>query len=399
MVESLEQRSLQTENRYRLRLLETILGSIGADDIILGDAQPSTDHLLGSIEVNIGGHSGLAMRFETTPEAEALITLLSTYEKRSAASFHSTLKHLCDLYGLRKDEFDRLANEANYLQTMNAARSDKQRMLDFAKPGKVLEIGPGGGVILDLLEKRFPTSKIIGVDVSAMVVEALEARRELEKRKWSVIEADAFELEKHFEAGSVDTVILCSLLHEIYSYVEYEVAPGERRKFRLESVRDLIRSTYATLKPGGRIIIRDGIMPPDEPRIIEFHDPDGAEFFKLFAEQFEGRTIHGEWLTETRLRLSAPDAMEFLYCYTWGPESFPYEVREQYGVLPYDEYCESIKAWLGSEAKIVEVPEDIRSYLQPGYKTALAPKVTLRAANDAPIELPDSNAVIVIEKP
>ena len=30
--------------------------------------------------------------------------------------------------------------------------------------------------------------------------------------------------------------------------------------------------------------------------------------------------------------------MEFLYTYTWGPASFPYEVRELYGILEYDDY-------------------------------------------------------------
>ena len=69
------------------------------------------------------------------------------------------LKSLCDLYGLRKDEFDRVANEASYLATMNAARTDKERMLDFVRPGRIVEIGPGGGVVLDLLEARFPTRR------------------------------------------------------------------------------------------------------------------------------------------------------------------------------------------------------------------------------------------------
>ena len=39
--------------------------------------------------------------------------------------------------------------------------------------------------------------------------------------------------------------------------------------------------------------------------------------------------------------------MEFIYTYVWDPESFPYEVREQYGVLPYEEYRDRILEWLG----------------------------------------------------
>ncbi len=399
MVEAFEQRTQSPTNRYRLRLLETVLNRFDIDEVFRGEVGvDALNHLLGTLEVSIGGRTALAMNFATSEEAEALITLLVKYEQRSTAAFHSTLKTLCDLYGLRKDEFDRLANESSYLATMNAARSDKERMLDYACEGLILEIGPGGGVVLDLLESRFPSSRVVGVDVSAMVVEALNQRKELERKKWEVVEADAFDLPKHFETDSVDTIVLCSVLHEIYSYVEFAVS--EKRKFRLESVRDLLRSCYNVLKPGGRILIRDGIMPEDEPRIIEFIDPDGPDFFRLFAEQFEGRQILGEWLNDTVVRLSAPDAMEFLYCYTWGPASFPYEVREQYGVLPYEEYCDSIRAWLCSpQAKIVDLPGDIRSYLQEGYKTALADKVIYKDVAGDTVDLPDSNCLIVVEKP
>ena len=38
----------------------------------------------------------------------------------------------------RKDEYDRVNNEASYLATMNAARSDKSRMLDYAVPGRIV---------------------------------------------------------------------------------------------------------------------------------------------------------------------------------------------------------------------------------------------------------------------
>jgi hypothetical protein len=137
-------------------------------------------------------------------------------------------------------------------------------------------------------------------------------------------------------------------------------------------------------------------MPPDEPRYIRFKDPDGPEFFRLFQEQFEGRKIFGEWMDEVTVRTFAPDAMEFLYCYTWGPESFPYEVREQYGVLPYEEYQEAIVAWLGAECRSVEVTDG--SYLQEGYIQGLKDKIDLFDEHMHPVALPDSNAILVFEK-
>src|SRR5207249_2205534 len=118
----------------------------------------------------------IVIDYVDTDESAALVTLLGLYETRSQIAYHTMLKALCDLYGLRKDELDRVANEANYLATMNSARSDKERMLDFVRPGRIVEIGPGGGVVLDLLAGRFPDSDVIGVDLSREVVRALEQR-------------------------------------------------------------------------------------------------------------------------------------------------------------------------------------------------------------------------------
>ena len=139
------------------------------------------------------------------------------------------LKALCDLYGLRKDEFDRVANEANYLATMNAARSDKERMLDFVRPGTIVEIGPGGGVVLDLLEARFPDAEVIGVDLSREVVTALEGRARAGAHRWKVVLGAAEDLPALVPAA--DTVVFCSILHEVYSYTEprFQLASRPRR--------------------------------------------------------------------------------------------------------------------------------------------------------------------------
>lgn len=61
---------------------------------------------------------------------------------------------------------------------MNSARSDKERMLDYARPGKIVEVGPGG-VVLDLLEQHLSGSEIIGIDASHLAIEALVPGRRL----------------------------------------------------------------------------------------------------------------------------------------------------------------------------------------------------------------------------
>src|SRR5690606_25443085 len=356
--------------RYRLRLVEAMLAPMDVDTLLEQGDDAHLDLPLGTFTTTLGTSAAVAMGFEESVEAGALLTLLPIYETRSSAAFHATLKTLCDLYGLRKDEFDRVSNESLYLVNMNSARSDKARMLDHAVAGTIVEVGPGGGVVLDLIADRFPDSRVVGLDISHMVVEALRAKKSREGRRWEIVEGDAYEMPALMGPASVQTVVFCSVLHEIYSYVEHPCDDGVRRKFQLEAVRDLLRASYRTLAPGGRIVIRDGVMPAPATRLLEFHTDDGLPSLELFADQFEGRTIMFERVGTRQVRMTAADAMEFLYCYTWGPESFPYEVREQYGILTYSDYQRHLVDWLSDPAvhdghlpQLVELPVEQRSYL------------------------------------
>lgn len=379
---------------YRVRLVEALLGEKTIEEVVEEGDFPR--NVLASFLPRIGGTTAVALELETTEEADALVTLLTIYERRSSVAFHQILKLLCDVYGLRKDDFDRLANEAQYLATMNAARSDKERMLDWVRPGTVVEMGPGGGVVLDLLEQHFPDSDLVGLDISEAVIEELRRRGTAEQRAWRVLQGDAFELADIFGEGSLDTVIFCSVLHEIYSYVEWE-----GRAYRLDAVRAMLREAYRTLKPGGRIVIRDGVKPAAAGRVVTFIDPEGPDFLRRFVDEFEGRDIVVDWVDEKTARMSAPDAMEFLYCYTWGAASFPYEVREQYGIMERDEYEAAVLDWLSDfdpPAVAVELRSELRSYLQPGYRDGLADKVRLSDDAGRPVALPDSNALWVFEK-
>ncbi|MGE5184701.1 MAG: SAM-dependent methyltransferase, partial [Acidobacteriota bacterium] len=171
-------------------------------------------------------------------------------------------------------------------------------------------------------------------------------------------------------------------------------------KFRLESVREVVRAAFAALRPGGRIVIRDGVMPPPGTRRIRMLAPDMRPTLELYVAQFEGRPIRFTELAPDRVEMTAADAMEFLYTYTWGPASFPYEVRELYGLMTYGDYVAHLVEWCGGDAacRAVELPAELRSYLQPGYKAGLAGKIELTDERDRVVELPDSNCLIVIEK-
>jgi SAM-dependent methyltransferase len=374
--------------RYRLRLVEAALAATPLRALLTGTAPLGPLGALSARLAHPTDPDAIVVDYADTEESAALVTLLGVYETRSQVAYHSMLKALCDLYGLRKDELDRVANEANYLATMNAARSDKERMLDFVRPGTIVEIGPGGGVVLDLLEARFPDSDVIGVDLSREVIAALEGRARAGGHRWRVVLGAAEALPQL--VATADTVVFCSILHEVYSYTE--------PKFALASVERTIRAAFATLRPGGRIVIRDGVMPPPGTRRLRLCAPDLRPTLDLYCAQFEGRPIHYRELAPDRIEMTTADAMEFLYTYTWGPASFPYEVRELYGVLPYDAYVAQLVTWCGGESAVRVVPNPLRSYLQPGYRANLAGKIELTDEHDVPVELPDSNCLIVLER-
>ncbi|MFO0613278.1 MAG: methyltransferase domain-containing protein [Polyangiaceae bacterium] len=387
-----------TPRRYPSRLLEAILESTRYDKLMQGLLAHDESPLL-TLPSTKGGEQ--ALRFELTPsrEASALLTLLEVYETKAAAEFHATLKALTDLYGLRKDDFDRVANEASYLAAMNGARYDKARMLDFVIPGTIVEVGPGGGVVLELMAERFPGSRIVGIDSSLAVVEAFRERQGSGEPPYEIIHGDAFRLAELFADTELTTVVFCSVLHEIFSYCERGDPP---KRFRLEAVDDIVAAAFRALGKGGRIVIRDGVMPKHEPRVLELLDASWARGFRAFARDYEPRRIAFEELAPAKVKLDAADLYEFLTTFTWGPASYPYEIREQRAVLPRDEYVARLVAACARacpEAKVREIKVgDLASYLQPGYPEHLARfvRITNEAGHEVP--MPDVNGVWVIEK-
>lgn len=208
-----------------------------------------------------------------------------------------------------------------YAAGMEASAYDKTKILRWCRPGVIAELGCGTGTVLELIRRRFPTSQIMGVDLSPEMVERCRKR------------FPGMEIRKHdisrrlFDEGTVDSIVLCSIMHEVFTYGDYD----------LGAVRRTLRLCAEALKPGGRVIIRDGLKPAREDFVfMTFHNAAAYGKFVRFAAEF-GRSGIGYQAFEGRIRLRRGDAMEFLTKYFYD-KNWKYEVKEQFGVF-------TLKGW------------------------------------------------------
>ena len=372
-------------NIYKKRIIENFLKDISLEDIINHNINPNPH-----IDFNIKKvNKTLVFNFKFSIQAKKLIEFCEV-ACTSNSLYQKATYMLYDLFGFRKDAYDRFYNEIDYLNTMNNSLKQKAVILDYIVGNSVLDVGPGGGALLDLIEKKMPNLDIKGIDLSENVINELTKKKLKEGHIWNIIKGDALNLSKYFENNSIDTIIYSSIIHELYSYIPYN-----GKKFNKETIKVALKEAYSILSIGGRIIIRDGIMssPIDSYRIIEFNDKEDIKKLDRYINDFKGRTITYEKINDNTVKMLINDAMEFLYTYTWGEDSYPLEVQEQFGYFTLEEYISFIKENLPN-SKIIES----KSYLQKGYEENLLPKINFYDENMNVVSLPDSTSIIVIEK-
>ena len=83
---------------------------------------------------------------------------------------------LFDFFGLRKDAYDRFHNEEVYPEHMNSSADDKRIILDYIKGDTIVDVGAGGGVMLDMIEEETEDKRIYGIDISENVIDTLKRR-------------------------------------------------------------------------------------------------------------------------------------------------------------------------------------------------------------------------------
>lgn len=375
----------KTVNIYKKRIIETFLKSLSIEDVLNNNIKKNP-HI--SFVVSRKKNT-ILFDFSFSIQASKLIEFCEiAYTSNSL--YNKAVYILYDLFGFRRDNFDRFYNEIEYINTMNSSQNNKKILISYIVGKKVLDVGPGGGVMLDLIEEYDNNINLYGIDISENICEELKKKKEKENKKWNIIKGDALYLENYFEEKSIDTIIFSSIIHELYSYIEYE-----GNKFNINTVIKVLKSAYNVLSIGGRIIIRDGIKtePENQYRIIEFKDKKDISILNNYCMDFKGRKVSYEKIDDFKVKILVNDAMEFLYTYTWGENSYSLEVQEQFGYLNPSEYRELINNNLPN-SNILE----LKSFLQNGYEENLLNKITIYNENMNVVKLPNSTCIIVIER-
>jgi len=376
-------------NIYKKRIIEKYLSRVTITDILKGEYWEN-HHVVHKVTISEELDDTMFFTFRFSSGSTKLIDFCIEAEK-SDILYEKAIILLFDLFDLRRDKYDRFYEEESYLQTMNSSIDYKKILLKYIKGDSIIDIGPGGGALMDLIEDTYPLKKVVGVDIAQNVIDNLKKKKQLENRKWEVLYGDALNLKEYVKEGSVDTVIFCSILHELFSYIQYQ-----GKKFNIETLKKALKSAFDILPQGGRIIIRDGIMsqPENQKRIIKFLSQEGIEFLKRYVKDFKGRDIKYELTGQNEVLMTINDSMEFLYTYTWGEKSYVHEVNEQFGYFTPQGFKDFIYSTLGDKVKIVE----FKHFLQEGYTIALSQKIEYYDEYKNTVRLPDSTCIVVIEK-
>ena len=372
-------------NIYKKRIIEDYINSLSIDDI-LNNKVKQNPHI--QIKISKKGQN-IIPEFKFSLQASRLISFCEV-AYTSDSLYNKAVFMLYDLFGFRRDKYDRFYNEINYLNTMNKSINHKSIILDYIVGKDILDVGPGGGALMDLIIDNNTNLNVSGIDIAENVISALNQKKKEENKKWNVIQGDALNLDKYLENNSIDTIIYSSIIHELYSYIEYE-----GKKFNHNTIIKTLKTAYNILRKKGRIIIRDGIMtePKEQYRIIEFNNIEDLKILDSYCHDFQGREIKYEKIAANRVKMLVNDAMEFLYTYTWGPGSYALEVHEQFGYYTPTEYLDMIKENLPN-CKIIEC----KAFLQTGYEENLLTKISIYDENLNIVKLPNSTCLIVIEK-
>ena len=266
----------------------------------------------------------------------------------------------------------------NYIEELNSQDNNNylrylKRMTDSMKVStkglipfltkddkRILDVGCGSGFMLEALEMSNPNAELTGVDLN------LEAIRRLEllNKPWKLYHSDYLK----FNGKDYDSVIFSSILHEISSYNS-----DMKKRFTEEPIKESIIKTNEILRDGGSIIIRDGLMVPrrdhNKQVLISFNNPDDSYWLYKFRDDFKGfnkTDVNTEIINSYPNEYLVSEAFlkEFLYTYTWGPESYHREINERFGILERNDWIRLLESNGFEIDNVLESSEEYEKHLK-----------------------------------
>lgn len=207
-----------------------------------------------------------------------------------------------------------------YMQRMDSSytKTTKGLIPMFAK-GQVLDVGCGSGVLL----RQLKNAK--GIDLNPKAVGICTEQN---------LNAECVSL--HDVEGTFDTIIFSSVLHEFSSYADHQ-------RYSEGPILEALIDANRKLNQGGQIIIRDGVKGSRVYATLTAKSEKVVEDFKKYvidAPMWDNDTF----IVYDGLKIVAPMSIlkEFMFTYTWGPDSYPREVNEKFGILTQNKWLELV---------------------------------------------------------
>jgi SAM-dependent methyltransferase len=227
----------------------------------------------------------------------------------------------------------------NYCDALDAGLPQKLRIIEpwvrTWSGAEIVDVGAGTSALAARLAQRSPDSAVIAVDAAAAMVARSQSRY-----GWipNLVVRLGDAADAHSESASC--VILCSVLHEVYSYAGDSLA----------AVRNAVAAASRSLLPGGTLIIRDFVTPVDAGLPVLFRQPhadivpgnDFLSFASSFCREILVRGLHADAhgiVYET----DALSACEYLLRKDYH-EMWEAELHERYGFWTSEEAIGIVQA-------------------------------------------------------
>ncbi|MFO0597355.1 MAG: methyltransferase domain-containing protein [Myxococcaceae bacterium] len=257
-----------------------------------------------------------------------------------------------------------------------------QKLEDFVphvRPGCIVDKGCGTGKLMVELSRLFPTSQLVGVDLSREFLRVCDENT-YATEDVSLVYGNV--IERNVAPGTATTVIYSSVMHEVHSYSNYDRGQIDRA----------LRNCHEELAPQGRVLIRDGVSPPPATWRLQLLDAQTNEVFERFAKEFcHGRGARFTRLSADKVELSSHDANEFL-CKKDYLKNWHIEVHEEFGPFTLEEWRAALRR-TGFEP--VHLAEYCNGWI---VKHRYEGKVKVFDAHDRPLDWPATNMIVVGEK-